>query len=197
MITIDTQPKSPPHVWRLNTGRTRQFAVIESDHLLLTTPDKTADRIHRLPLQNISRIYIAREKPEYRYQVLVVLSLLAIVTLPFWGPGHLNGFYRNGVAPVFAIPAGLIAIAGFYLSLLPKTLIYIVGGPQPWGVRVRLRRRKVTEFIDALSAGIVRCRQVAVSASGTQREKIAGLHVFNRARENPAADAQPSPFPPN
>ena len=166
MITIHTQPKSPPRVWRLNTGNARQFAVIESDHLLLSTPDKTSDRIHYLPLRDISRIYIAREKPAYSRIVLTALGLLAAATLPIWGPSGLGDFYHSDVVPFFAIPVALTVMAALCLSLLPTTLIYVIIGSQPRGFRVRLGRQKRAEFLDALSAAILRCQQADQSGTG-------------------------------
>jgi hypothetical protein len=161
VITIETQPQSPPRLWRLSPRRKGQWAVIESDHLVLTTPDKEADRMHRLPLKKITRIYIAWERRAYEIPIILALIILGILMMPLWGPGHLNGYYHSWLAPMIAAPIAIITAYNLYLSLLPKTLIYLVAAPQPWGVRVRLRRRKLDEFIDALSAGIVRCQSLA------------------------------------
>ncbi len=166
MIKIETQPKSPPRVWKLSPRRRGQWAVIESENFVLTTPDKDADCMHRLPLREIARIYIARERRDYGVLLIIALIILGILMMPLWGPGHLNGYYHSWLAPMIAIPIAAIAACNFYLSLLPKTLIYVIAGPQPWGVRVRLRKRKLDEFIAALSAGIVRCQSAAEGEEG-------------------------------
>ncbi|MGC8560323.1 MAG: hypothetical protein ACP5O1_06545 [Phycisphaerae bacterium] len=167
-MTIETQPKSPPRVWQWNAVLTRQFAAIENDHLLLSTPDKTADRILRLPLQIITHIYIAQVKPTYTRMVLTALGLLAAATLPIWGPGRLGNFYHSDIVRIFAIPVAITVVFALGLSLVPATLILIVAGPRSFAVAVRLRRRKLDEFIDAISARIKECQESKLSGPGAQ-----------------------------
>ncbi len=187
MITIETQPQSPPRLWRLSPRRKGQWAVIESDHLVLTTPDKEADRMHRLPLKKITRIYIAREMPAYGAQAVAALILLGVLTMPLWGAGNLFTPYHSWLAPMIAAPIAIITAYNLYLSLLPKTLIYLVAAPQPWGVRVRLRRRKLDEFIGALSAGIVRCQSLA---QGGMKHDLTPSGGENGEHDTPPAEGR-------
>lgn len=172
MITIDTQPKNPPPIWVLSRGLTGQIAVIESDHLVLTTSGKHGDKIHRLPLQSVVRIYIAREPLHKVWRSISIALLLMIVLIVIASRDALQPsmYWADLIMYTATVVLGVVLMGGLLAKMRrPAHLIYLVGGPRPWGFRAKFPRHRLDEFIDALRCQIIKCQQTQPEDGGTGR----------------------------
>jgi hypothetical protein len=171
MITIDTHPQNPPRLWVLSPGRMGQFVVIENDHLVLTTVDRSRDRISRMPLREVVRIYVARERAKWTRDIAALAFLLLVLISPIWTTGGFGQILKSGlIVQVAGFLFGVVLVGGIFLmrdlyyNLRPPVLIYLISGSQAWGFRARFSQQKLAEFLDALSAAIIRCRQAPPDA---------------------------------